>query len=181
MRILWALVLLALPVLAQDAEELLKEAKALDARAEVLLNQGRRAEAFELLAKAADLRAQARKLAKTEAPGAAKEKAKEQPKAKAKKAKRKKTQKKKVRKAKAPDPRQALDAAFEKLDQAMERGDMEGARAAAHEMRRHLLRWAKQLDSREKRLKEKGPKSVEARVAALERQIKELRRMLERG
>ena len=73
-----------LPVLAQDAEELLKEAKALDARAEALLNQGRRAEAFELLAKAADLRAQARKATGTEAPGTAKGRAKEKPKERAK-------------------------------------------------------------------------------------------------
>ncbi|MHC4971486.1 MAG: hypothetical protein ACYTG3_04075 [Planctomycetota bacterium] len=172
MRSLWIslFLLLAVPALAQDAEALLKKAKALDAKAEALLDQGRRAEAFELLAEAADLRAQARR-----ATGAVKEPAKP----KAKKAKKKKTKKK----AKAPDPSQALDAAFRKLDQAMERGDMEGARAAAHEMRRHLLRWTKHLDAREKRLqgKGRGSKSVEARIAALEKQVKELRRLLDRS
>lgn len=167
MRSLWICLLLALPALAQDAEELLEKAKALDARAEALLDQGRRAEAFELLAKAADLRAQAR------AAGT-------KPDPKAKKEKKKKTARKVKKKAKAPDPRQALDAAFQRLDQALERGDMEGARAAAHEVRRHLLRWTKQLDAREKRLRKAGPRSVEARVAALEKQVKELRRLLDR-
>ena len=170
MRSLWIslFLLLAVPALAQDSEALLKKAKELDAKAEALLDKGRRAEAFELLAEAADLRAQARR-----ATGAV-----EKP-ARKKKTKQKKTKKK----AKAPDPRQALDAAFKKLDQAMERGDMEGARAAAHEMRRHLLRWTKHLDAREKRLqgKGKGSKSVEARIAALEKQVKELRRILDRS
>ncbi|MHC4818388.1 MAG: hypothetical protein ACYTF8_10070 [Planctomycetota bacterium] len=172
MRSFWICLLLVLPVLAQDAEELLKKAKALDAKAEVLLDQGRRVEAFELLAEAADLRAQAR--AKAKVPGTAEK----QPRPKTKKAKKKKASKK-AKKAKATDPRQALDAAFQKLDQAVERGDMEGARAAAHEMRRHLLRWTKQLDAREKRLQAKGPRSVEARVAALEKQVKDLRRLLD--
>jgi len=179
MKILWACLLLALPVLAQDADELLKKAKAMDAKAEALLDQGRRAEAFELLAKAADLRAQARKPSGTEVPGAAGDKTEKTPKA-AKRVKAKK-KKKKGKKVRAPDPRQALDTAFEKLDRALKGGDMEGARAAAHEMRRHLLRWTKQLDAREKRLKDRGPRSVEARIAALERQVKELRRMLDRS
>jgi hypothetical protein len=173
--------LLALPVLAQDADELLKKAKALDAKAEVLLDQGRRAEAFELLAKAADLRAQARQASGTEVPGAAKEKAKAKAKQAKKERAKKERAKKKAKKVRAPDPRQALDTAFEKLDRALESGDMEGARAAAHEMRRHLLRWTKQLDAREKRLKGQGARSVEARIAALERQVKELRRLLERS
>jgi len=171
--------LLALPALAQDADELLKKAKAMDGKAEALLDQGRRAEAFELLAKAADLRAQARQAGGTAAPGAAEKKTKKAEKP-AKKAKAKK-KKKKVKKARAPDPRQALDTAFEKFDRALKSGDMEGARAAGHEMRRHLLRWTKQLDAREKRLKDRGPRSVEARIAALERQVKELRRMLDRA
>ncbi len=168
MRSLWICLLLALPALAQDAEELLKKAKALDARAEALLDQGRRAEAFELLAKAADLRAQARA-------------ATAKPDPKAKKEKKKKAAKKVKGKAKAPDPRQALDAAFQRLDRALEGGDMEAARAAAHEVRRHLLRWTKQLDAREKRLKKGAPRSVEARVADLEKQVRELRRLLDRG
>ena len=179
MRTLWMCLLLALPALAQDADELLKKSKAMDAKAEALLDQGRRAEAFELLAKAADLRAQARQAGGTAAPGAAEKKTKKTEKTEkpAKKAKAKK--KKKKKKARAPDPRQALDTAFEKLDRALKSGDMEGARAAGHEMRRHLLRWTKQLDAREKRFKDRGPRSVEARIAALERQVKELRRMLD--
>jgi len=169
MRILLALLILALPVLAQDADKLLREAKALDAKAEVLLDQGRRAEAFELLAKAADLRAQAREAT----PGEAGKKAKPK-----KKAKKKKPQGKAK---KAPAPREALDAAFEQLDRALQKGDLEAARGAAHQMRRHLLRWTKQLDAREKRLASQGSGSVEARIAALERQVKELRKLLDRS
>jgi len=177
MRILWALLILALPVLAQDADKLLGEAKALDAKAEVLLDQGRRAEAFELLAKAADLRAQAREATRAEAPGEAGKKAK----SKKKKAKKKKPHGK-ARRAPAPAaPRAALDAAFEQLDRALEKGDMEAARGAAHQMRRHLLRWTKQLDAREKRLASQGPGSVKARIAALERSVKELRKLLDRS
>ena len=86
-----------------------------------------------------------------------------------------------MKSVRAPNPRQAIDTAFEKLDRALESGDMEGARAAAHEMRRHLLRWTKQLDAREKRSKDQGSRSVEARIAALERQVKELRRLLDRS
>lgn len=167
MRSLWIFLLLALPALAEDAEQLLEKARALDAKAEALLDQGRRAEAFELLAKAADLRAQARSAGQ-----------KPPPKAKPNKAKKNKTPAK-GKGAKAPDPRQALDAAFRKLDQALEGGDMEAARAAAHEVRRHLLRWTKHLDAREKRLQKQAPRSVEARVAALEKQVRELRRLLD--
>ena len=58
---------------------------------------------------------------------------------------------------------------------------MEGARGIAHQMRRHLLRWTKQLDVREKRLAARGSGSVEARIAALERQVKELRKLLDRS
>jgi hypothetical protein len=172
MRALWMCLVLALPVLAQDAEELLAKAKALDAKAEVLLDQGRRAEAFELLAKAADLRAQARRASPPEARGPTGKQAEP-------KAKKAKKAAKQAKKRKAADPRQALDAAFSKLDQALERGDMEGARAAAHEMRRHLLRWTKQLDAREKRLRDGGSRSVEARIAALEKQVRELRRLMD--
>jgi hypothetical protein len=170
MRILLALLILALPVLARDPDKLLKEAKALDVKAEALLDQGRRAEAFELLAKAADLRAQARQATRAEAPG---ETAK--PKKKAKK------NKPEGKAKKAPDPREALDAAFEQLDRALEKGDLEAARGAAHQVRRHLLRWTKQLDAREKRLAAQGSGSVEARIAALERQVKELRKLLDRS
>jgi hypothetical protein len=169
MRVLWALLILALPVLGQDADKLLREAKALDAKAEALLDQGRRAEAFELLAKAADLRAQARQATRPEAGK----------KAKSKKKKAKKRPQKKAKKA--PAPREALDAAFEQLDRALEKGDMAAARGAAHQMRRHLLRWTKQLDAREKRLASQGSGKVEARIAALERQVKELRKLIDRS
>ena len=181
MRILWTLLILVLPVLAQDADEMLKKAKALDAKAEALLDQGRRAEAFELLAQAADLRAQARRATGAEAPGEAGKQTKpEKKRAKERKSKEKKL-KKQAKKAPAPDPREALDAAFEKLDRALGEGDMEGARAVAQQMRRHLLRWTKQLDAREKRLRAHGSQSVEARIAALERQVRELRQMLDRS
>ena len=48
--------LLVLPALAQDSDDLLQKARNLERRAGKLLDQGKRAEAFELLAQAAELR-----------------------------------------------------------------------------------------------------------------------------
>ena len=56
MRFFAVLLLLALPAVAQDAIKMLEQAKKLEARAEKMLDQGKRAEAFDTLARAAALR-----------------------------------------------------------------------------------------------------------------------------
>ena len=58
------LLMLAWPILADEGQDLLKRAAALETRAEQLLDAGQRGQAIDLLAKASDLRAKARALKK---------------------------------------------------------------------------------------------------------------------
>jgi len=173
MRTLATLLVLLVPIYvvgAEDGDDLLKRARELDQRAEKLLDQGRRAEAFALLARASELRAEARG-ERQPAPAAAD---KPQP------------QKKKRKKAKAAPkkdrPRnvgKAANASLERLDKALEQGDMRGARAAASQTRNALARWAKDLAERERKLKA-GPKGMPDRITTLENRVEKLRAELER-
>ena len=169
MKTLSTLLLLTLSLLAQDKNALLERARKLDAQAEKLLDQGRRAEAFQLLARAADLRAQR----------AGEKPRKAKPDTAARKDKARKAAKSK-KKQKAGEPRRGVDAAFQRLDEAMEMADMATTLKAARAVRQELERWAKQLARREKRRTAKAAGgSLRERVAALERQVEELKKLLE--
>ncbi|MHC4225441.1 MAG: hypothetical protein ACYSUN_15735, partial [Planctomycetota bacterium] len=146
-----------LPAAAQEREKLLKQAQQLERKAEALLEQGKRGEAFDMLARAADLRERAR---------AAPEK------------KAQKKAAKKKRKAK-PAGKPAVDQAFKEMDAALKEGDLTAARKAAVHLRELLGLWERQLEAREQ-VKALRSKSDDARllqrVEALEQQVRELRR-----
>ena len=143
--------LLVLPALAQDSDDLLQKARNLERRAGKLLDQGKRAEAFELLAQAAELRDKVRNPADRSDKQNAKAKA-------GKKAGEK-----------AP-PGKASMAALQRMQAALKGNDMNSARGAGVEAHRLLSAWAAQLSSRQNRLRK--------RVEAIEKQIAELRKLM---
>jgi len=126
MRFFAVLLLLALPAVAQDANKMLEQAKKLEARAEKLLDQGKRAEAFDTLARAAELREKA----KAAAPASAKPK-------------------KKLKKRKA-DPAQI---AHTELDLALKAGNVQMARKASAKLRKARAAQAKRISALEKQLR----------------------------
>ncbi|HEX5139245.1 MAG TPA: hypothetical protein VFY93_19915 [Planctomycetota bacterium] len=144
-------------------------ARELEVQAEKALDEGRRADALKLLAGAADLRAKVRDLAVPAAPEA---------------------------KAAAPSPEGAMAAPSEPraaptapsakaaaialgaMDAALKNGDAGSALKAGEEARKALDGWAEELAARERRLAEAGP--VEDRVARLEEQVEELKRLAAR-
>ncbi len=159
MKRLVAFLLLVLPVLAvlaDDVEETLKKARELERRAGVLLDQGKRGQAFDLLAQAAQLRDEARAAAKA-----------------AKPKKEKKTEKQ------AP-ARRVSNTALEMMDLCLEKNDLKGARRYAEKARKALGRWAGELAAEEKRLRGKSAigKPLLKRVESLEKQLAELHRMI---
>ncbi len=150
---------------ADEAAGILKRARAIEVRAEKLLDQGRRAAAFQLLGQVADLRERARTLrhgpvkpVKTAKPAKKADGAKAKPAAtpKAKRAPR------------TPNltPKQALV----RFDAALRAQDMGRARREAAITRAVLARWAARLRQREQ--------TLENRLQKLEKQIAELKKLL---
>lgn len=119
MKAVIAILVCALAAVAADRDALLKEARELERKAETALDGGRRAEAFELLARAAELRAQA----KAEKPAA-------RPQARRRPGKR-------------------LDKALKAFDEAVAAGEMEKAVKLARATRKELVAWAEELAERE--------------------------------
>ncbi|MHC4957419.1 MAG: hypothetical protein ACYTGN_03515 [Planctomycetota bacterium] len=176
---LLVLLMLVVPLVADDKAELLKKAAELEKQATALLNDGKRQAAFDLLAKAAELRDKARR-------GAA-----EQPK------KAKQDPKKAKKPAPVPDPvgkpqvtgkgkrnlksfPATVDAQLKRFDAALAKNDMAGVRKAAEATRQTLKRWNDALRKREKRAGQASQQKVLKRVQALEREVDELRKMLTR-
>lgn len=126
MKFFAVLLLLALPAVAQDANKLLEQAKRLEAKAEKQLDQGKRAEAFDTLARAAALREKA----KSAAPDSDKAK-------------------KKSRKRKA-DP---VENAHTELDRALKAGNVQMARKASDKLRKARAAQAKRISALEKQLR----------------------------
>ena len=169
MKRLMALLLVVLPVLAvpaDDVEATLKKARDLERRAGVLLDRGQRAQAFELLAQAAQLRDEAR--------AAAKKSRKEAP------AKAKDTKEGFRNLGPKASARRAATTSLKKMDAALMSNDLKKSRQHAEEARKALGRWAKELAAREKRLMVgSAPKTpLLRRVEALEKQLAELQRMI---
>ena len=153
-----------LPVLAQGADDLLKQARDLEKKASALLDQDKRAEAFDLLARAAALRERARVAAKPA--GKTDAKAKAQPKRRAPQGKKKRNLR----------PIQYyVEQDFKKMEAAMKAGDMQAFWMAANKSRALLGRWADTLGRRERT---KTPERILKRMEKLEKQVAELRRML---
>ena len=170
MKRLVALLFVVLPVLAvlaDEVEETLKKARDLERRAGVLLDRGQRAQAFELLAQAAQLRDEAR--------AAAKKSRKEAP-AKAKDA----PGDRKLRPYPRASARGAAMTSLKQMDAALMNNDLKKSRQHAEEARKALGRWEKELAAREKRLMAaSAPKTpLLKRVESLEKQLAELRRMI---
>lgn len=126
MRFFAVLLLLALPAVAQDANKMLEQAKKLEAKAEKLLDQGKRTEAFDTLARAAELREKA----KSSAPASAKPK-------------------RKVKKRKA-DP---TEIAHTELDLALKAGNVAMARKASDKLRKARTAQARRISALEKQLR----------------------------
>jgi len=155
MRLLLALLLLIPTVLADENDDLRKEIQKLEKRAEKLLNEGKRADAFATLARIAELRAKANK---------------------GKKATRKVTAppppRRDMRATDVPQRRgNRLGAAQAALDRALAAGDLNAARVAnqAAKRERKKLRDAAQATNR-RRAK---------RLGQLERQVAELKKLLQ--
>ena len=145
MKWMAAVLLLALPVVAQDADKRLEQAKKLEAQAEKLLDQGKRAEAFDALARAAALREKVRAQGRTDA----------------KPKKKKKAGKSlKVRKA---DP---VEVAHTELDLALQAGNMEAARKASLKLRRARAAQAERIAALEKQLR-----AMEKQLAEIRRML----------
>jgi len=155
MKWIAVLLLFAVPALAQDADKNLEQAKKLEAKAEKLLDQGKRAEAFEALAKASELRRKAQ--------GEAKPAAKKPEQTDAKKAD------KPVAKPKpSPNPKKAdpVDVAHAELDAALKAGNLEGARMASEHLRAAR-------EGQKKRIA-----ALERRLHSMEQQMAEIRQLL---
>jgi len=141
------------PAMAQDE---IAQAKKLEATAEKLLDQGKRVEAFDALAKAALLRDKARDRARVKA-------------ATSKKQPKKATQKKTTPKPKKPA---TVDQVHTRLDRALAKGDIKAAQAASKSLRRAHSGARKRQNSR--------LAALEKQLGMLEQQLNELRMLLER-
>ena len=133
MRWIAIIALLALPALAQDKR--LEQAEKLEKKAEKLLDQGKRKEAFEALAKAVELRRQA----------------KEQP---AAKPGRKPAPKPEQKPKPTPNPPKAdpVDVAHGDLDAALRKGNLEGAKKASARLHEARAEQAKRIAALERQL-----------------------------
>jgi hypothetical protein len=136
MRFFAVLLLLALPAVAQDANKMLEQAKKLEARAEKLLDQGKRAEAFDTLARASELREKA----KAAAPASAKPK-------------------KKLKKRKSGP----AEIAHTELDRALKAGNVPMAQKASDKLRKARAAQAKRISALEKQLRRMEQQLAEIR------------------
>ena len=158
MRLLLALLLLIPTVLADENDDLRKEIQKLEKRAEKLLNEGKRADAFATLARIAELREKAKKGSKAK-PAAAKVTPPPPP-------------RRDMRATDVPQRRgNRLGAAQAALDRALAAGDLKAARsanAAAKKERQKLRRTQQQINRRRAE-----------RLGHLERQLAELKKLLQ--
>ena len=176
----WSLAaLLALAVTAggDEAEDQRHMAAKLEKRAEGLLEQGRRAEALELLVRAHELRAKADKGGATVKKKAAKKKAAK------KKAKRGAKKSKKA----VGNNRAAAAAALDTADKNLAAGQTEKAIRQLRQAMKHLVRWQAQLNMRQKELRKQaaaakavpaGQRALMERLERLERDVQDLRALL---
>lgn len=155
MKWIAVLLLFAVPAYPQDTEKNLEQAEKLEAQAEKLLDAGKRKEAFEALAKASELRRKAKGEAKPEAkkpdePEPGKPVAKPKP---------------------SPNPKKAdpVEVAHAELDAALQKGNLEAARAASGRL--HAAR-----EAQAKRIV-----ALERRLHAMERQMVEIRKLIAGG
>jgi hypothetical protein len=172
MKKLLVLLVLFVPLMADDKAELLKKAAELEKQATALLNEGKRQAAFDLLAKAAELRDRARR---GDAPAPPKKKAGAKPAPVPAKPKTSGKEKRNLKSFPA-----AVDEQLKRFDAALMSNDMAGVRKAAGEARQTLKRWADSLRKREQRLGKGSQAKVLKRVEALEREVEELRKLLTR-
>jgi len=156
MRLLLALLLLIPTVLADENDDLRKEIQKLEKRAEKLLNEGKRADAFATLARIAELRAKANKGRKATPKVAPPAPARGD-----------------MRATDAPTRRRVnpLGAAQAALDRALAAGDLKAARTAnaAAKKERQKQRQAQQRVNRRRA----------ERLGQLERQFAELKKLLQ--
>jgi colicin import membrane protein len=204
MRFLALVLVLAVgPALAQDrdaaTQKMLEKADQLEQQAMKALESGRKAQALELLTKAADLReeARARETKQRDQATEARRRARAEAKAREDEARAKaEAAREAMKRADARAARSMTEAerlrakalgkpgatALETMDVALEKGDLKAAAEAGHAAHRELAQWQKRLEKREHALRRRAPKGapgVEERVAALEKQVAALRRMLE--
>lgn len=168
-----AILLLALcAALAQEDPR--ARARELEIQAGKALDEGRQADAMKLLKEAADLRAKVRDVAVPATPEA-KPKA---PAAQGAMAEPGKPQAPKPAAAPAPPAAKAAGLALSAMESALKNGDAGSALKSGAEARKALASWASELAERERRLAQAG--AVEDRVARLERQVEELRKLAAR-
>ncbi len=176
----WSLAaILAVAVTAggDEAEDKRHMAAKLEKRAEELLEQGRRAEALELLVRAHELRAKADKGNATARKKAAKKKADK---------KKAKGGAKKGKKA-AGNNRAAAAAALEMANQNLAAGQTEKATRQLRQAMKHLVQWQTQLNLRQKELRQRatkakampaGERALMERLERLEKDVRDLRALL---
>ena len=140
-----AILLITVCAVAQDGQrdKQIAQAKKLEARAEKLLDQGKRAEAFEALAKAAEIRERARARKPQSKP-------KSKPKSKLKR--------------RRADP---VEIAHVELDLALKAGNVKAAMAASDRLRRARARQAAQIAALEKQLR-----ALEQQMAEIRKLLK---------
>jgi len=164
MKSIACILVLAVAVAAQEAkpkaDKRLEQAEKLEKQAARLLDDGKRKEAFDALAKAAELRRQAEGGATTDGPKpgvqAAPKAAADQPEA---------DQPKKAA-PKAGKRTDEVETAHAALDEALRAGDMKAAQAASARLREARTRQAKRVAALEKRLR------------AMEKQLAEIRELI---
>lgn len=151
--------LIVVSATAQDGpKKALVQAEKLEAKAEKLLDQGKRAEAFNLLARAADLREKDRANKSRKTPTAKKTK---------------KPAPKKAGSQKAESRKPATVAqAHARLDRALAKGDVKAAKAASKALRNAHKRAHNQLEGR--------LAGAEKQLGLLERRLIELQKLIQR-
>ena len=174
----WSLAaILALAVTAggDEAEDQRHLAAKLEQRAEELLEQGRRAEALELLVRAHEIRAKADKGGAT-----------------VKKTRKKSTKKKakggaKKGKKAAANNRAAAAAALKMADGNLAAGQTEQATRQLRQAMKHLVLWQKHLNMRQKELQQRavaakaapaGERALMERLERLEKEVRALRALM---
>ncbi len=206
-RILWGFTILAALAASSahgdERADLLRRAKRLEKRAGQLLDAGKKDDAVELIMEAAELRQKARTLrakidvapkptdkASPRAIDDAASKAKREARENARnmeRAKAKNTQPEREGRSPESAMRARLGEAMKRLDRAVAANQPQQAAAAAKQVRAFLGAWQKRLQQREQTLKKKyakvkdSPEGLARRIAKLERDVKQLKKLLQAG
>jgi len=178
-RCIALLLVIAAVTVADDAAELMKKARTLEKRAGKLLDAGQKEKALDLILEAAELRQRAR-----DGKPAAKDVVKEAP---VKRAKAGGMVPTRPKMREAPVASRKIDGArlreinigLKQFDEAVAKGDMARASKVAKGVRHGLQRWSRELARREAAMRGRNRGGVEARIAKLERELVEIRRMLD--